>query len=540
MPQGVGRRETKGKQGIPTRTHAHAHTLANGRWNGKRETNCPRDVGYHPSRGTWPQGEIKPIPMRWTIQPSPRVKPSIRSPSQQIGKKLVFIHPSVILLRWRILPRVGSWAPSPLDDAPCPSYQRIQRCGAYSFPSSMLPPTLPSPLQPSVTTHPRHYGGAIATDGNAFANVGIVIPREESAYANEWVGRTPEHNVFVNQRGPTVRKGNPLASDGCAHANQHGASTEHERGGLLPPIGCAFTRQQDDWDAMGWCHGWSNTCHHCIRIRTWRMPSRRDGRPCLALRRVDAQLGHDVPDADVGGATWRTGGTEARAWTATKPSEPRPRTRATNESTSTTNEGRFFRDVMRSVEHVDGNTRSFEAQARAIAKDGGVAAAMANAGVLAAMDAGCVLRTTLASVHVAWLDEEQPSTIVKDFDGTEKPTRPSQGRRRTVHNKPLVVDPDLEECQRPKQWAEATFAFDVARRRAPRKGSEEEEEEEDVRRVKLCVAHHVGEIEDHELVHALRVAQQASQMYGEAMRAAVASKMDPTRSTASTGNMQET
>lgn len=267
------------------------------------------------------------------------------------------------------------------------------------------------------------------------------------------------------------------------------------------------------------------------------MPTRRDGRPCLALRHVEAQLGHDVPDADVGGATWRTGGTQARAWTATKPSETRPRTRAWSESTSTTNEGRFFRDVMRSVDHVDGNTRSFESWARATAKDGGEAAAMANAGVLAAMDAGCVLRTTLASVHVAWLDEEHPSKATKSSDGTVEPTRPSQGRRRTVHNKPLVVDPDLDECQPPKRWAEATFALDVARKRAPRKGREDGD---DTRQVKLCVAHHVGEIDDHELVHALRVAQQASQMCEQVMRAAVASKMDPTSSTASPGNMQVT
>ena len=57
---GVGRRETKGNRRIPTPTR----TLANGKRKGKRDANYPRDVGYHPTIGAWPQGESKPIPMR--------------------------------------------------------------------------------------------------------------------------------------------------------------------------------------------------------------------------------------------------------------------------------------------------------------------------------------------------------------------------------------------------------------------------------------------------------------------------------------------
>lgn len=263
------------------------------------------------------------------------------------------------------------------------------------------------------------------------------------------------------------------------------------------------------------------------------MAVRRDGRPSLALRVVDARLGHDTPCSDVGGATWQAGGTTARAWTAARPGALVPRHHSTEGSAS--DEWAFFHDVMRAMEDATSGTKSRDVCARVVSKDGGEAAAMANAGVLAALDAGCALRTTLASVHVAWLDvgrTPSPSTHVEGVVPTPRALALHDGG---TANKPLVVDPDQEESVGPRRLAHATFAFDVARRGpSPESG----EGMDRPLQVKLSVARHVGQVDDQELVQALHIAQQASMMYAEAMRAAVASKMDPRGSEQSTEDMQ--
>lgn len=144
----------------------------------------------------------------------------------------------------------------------------------------------------------------------------------------------------------------------------------------------------------------------------------------------------------------------------------------------------FAKDVCRSVLSEDGT--NVLVACRTTCRDGGESSSSANACILALLDAGCSLRCTLASSSIAWKEKE--------------------GKR------DLLVDPDAEEQSKGEAIARASFAFATGGDAAGKT-------------LRLTVAHHVGPVEDGELIRSMRVAKQVSEMYAKEMRKAVQAKM---------------
>lgn len=144
----------------------------------------------------------------------------------------------------------------------------------------------------------------------------------------------------------------------------------------------------------------------------------------------------------------------------------------------------FSKDVCRSVLSDEG--KNVYVSSRTTCRDGGESSASSNACILALLDAGCNLRCTLVSSTIAW----------KEKDG----------------KRDLLVDPDGKEQSNEEAIARASFAFAT--------GGDAER-----KTLRLTVAHHVGPVEDGELIRSMHVAKQTSEIYAKEMRKAVQAKM---------------